>query len=86
MALAEIETAHQPIDTAKLAWVIKWVASVIQIFGYTATAFGFTPWNVYLFLVGVIGWLIVGLLWKDRAIILIHVIAAAAMMVGVAAG
>jgi hypothetical protein len=66
----------------QVAFVIKWLASVIQIFGYTATAFALTPWNIYLFLAGLIGWLVVGLLWNDRAIILIHLVAFGAMTVG----
>ena len=68
----------------KIAFVIKWLASVIQILGYSATAFGLTPWNIYLFLVGLAGWLVVGLLWSDRAIILIHLVALCAMFIGLA--
>lgn len=68
----------------KLAFAIKWVASIIQIAGYTTTAFELTPWNVYLFLVGLIGWFIVGVLWNDRAIMLIHIVALGAMIVGIA--
>ncbi|MEM7291309.1 MAG: DUF6552 family protein [Pseudomonadota bacterium] len=66
------------------AFAIKWVASIIQIFGYAATAFGMTPLNIYLFLAGLIGWFIVGVMWNDRAIMLIHIIALGAMFVGLA--
>ncbi|NNE51773.1 MAG: ubiquinone biosynthesis methyltransferase UbiE [Sulfitobacter sp.] len=61
---------------------VKWGASVVQIFGYAATAFGMTPLNIYLFLVGLVGWFTVGLFWRDRAIMLIHVVALAAMIAG----
>jgi len=67
-----------------IAFVVKWAASVIQILGYTATAVGWTPWNLYLFLVGVLGWFAVGVLWNDRAIMLIHIIAFGAMVTGMA--
>lgn len=67
---------------ARIAFLIKWVASVVQIGGYTATAFDWTPWNIYLFLFGLLGWLSVGVLWNDRAIILIHVIALVMMIAG----
>ncbi|GGX43785.1 hypothetical protein GCM10007385_09630 [Tateyamaria omphalii] len=63
---------------------IKWGASVIQIFGYAATAVGLAPLNMYLFLAGLIGWLIVGWRWNDMAMTLIHVIALAAMVIGLA--
>lgn len=68
--------------TGRIAFFVKWVASIIQIMGYTATAFGWTPWNLYLFLVGVFGWFAVGLLWNDRAIMLIHIVALGAMLAG----
>jgi hypothetical protein len=72
------------ISRGTLAFAIKWVASIIQILGYTATAFGYTPLNIYLFLVGLLGWFAVGVMWNDRAIMLIHVIALGAMFVGLA--
>lgn len=68
------------------AFWIKWVSSFVQIGGYGATAFGWTPWNVYLFLLGVLGWLSVGVLWNDRAIMLIHVVAFAILLAGMSTG
>ena len=78
-------TAAQPAPRAesRLAFAIKWAASVLQILGYTATAFGLTPWNLGFFFAGLIGWFTVGLLWNDRAIILIHAVALIAMIAGV---
>ena len=69
-------------DRARLTFVVKWAASIVQILGYTATGFGLAPWNIYLFLVGLLGWLAVGVLWRDRAIILIHLVALGAMVAG----
>jgi len=68
--------------TDRLAFWVKWIASIVQIMGYTATAFGWTPWNLYLFIVGVLGWFTVGILWHDRAIMLIHIVALGAMVAG----
>jgi hypothetical protein len=61
---------------------LKWGASIMQIFGYAATALGATPLNLYLFLGGLLGWFAVGYFWRDRAIMLIHVVALGAMLVG----
>lgn len=72
--------ALQP--TGPVSFYVKWVASVVQIMGYAATAFGMTPLNIYLFLIGLVGWLAVGIFWNDRAIMLIHFIALGAMIVG----
>ncbi|MFW8633786.1 DUF6552 family protein [Cribrihabitans pelagius] len=63
-------------------FVLKWAASVIQILGYAATAWGAHPWNIYLFFAGLTGWFLVGVLWNDRAIMLIHAVALGAMVVG----
>lgn len=65
---------------------IKWVASIAQILGYGATAMGAMPLNLWFFLAGIIGWFIVGLRWNDRAIMLIHIVALGAMLVGLWVG
>lgn len=78
---------HLPkIEREQGVTLLKWIASLIQIMGYSATAFGMTPLNIYLFLAGLIGWFTVGFLWKDKAIMLIHVVALFAMLVGLVSG
>ena len=61
---------------------VKWGASIAQILGYGATAMGAHPVNLYFFALGLVGWFIVGLRWNDRAIMLLHVVAGAAMLTG----
>ena len=73
---------HGQIDKA---FAIKLVSSIIQIPGYTATGFQLHPWNAYTFIVGLIGWFIVGVLWNDRAIMLIHLVAFSALLSGIVA-
>ncbi len=63
--------------------VIKWTASLAQIIGYSATGLGWVPLNIGFFLVGLLGWLAVGVLWKDKALILVHLVALVAMIGGV---
>lgn len=70
----------------RMITIVKWAASIVQILGYTATGFGWTPLNLYLFLVGVVGWFAVGFLWKDKALMLVHLVALAAMLAGMANG
>ena len=70
----------------RLVFWVKWSASIVQIMGYAATGFGWTPWNLYLFLVGVVGWFAVGALWRDTALMLVHLVALGAMIVGMASG
>jgi hypothetical protein len=73
------------VSSERIAFAIKWAASVIQVLGYTATGLGWTPWNLYLFVVGVLGWFAVGVFWNDKAIMLIHIVALAAMIAGMSA-
>ncbi|MEP5728985.1 MAG: DUF6552 family protein [Sulfitobacter sp.] len=82
-----ISTLHlhqyfRPLNRERSIWALKWAASVVQIAGYTTTALGLTPLNIYLFLIGLIGWFTVGLMWRDKAIMLIHLVALGAMIVG----
>lgn len=53
--------------------VIKWVATVIQLIGYGLTGLNIVPWNVFAFVVGIILWFLVGVMWKDRAIMVVHI-------------
>ena len=73
---------YTKLNKDQVTFVMKWLSSIIQIFGYLATALQLTPLNMYLFSVGIIGWFIVGLLWNDKAIIMIHVVAFGAMIIG----
>ncbi|WP_342071647.1 DUF6552 family protein [Yoonia algicola] len=81
---SDVITAHPRFD--RVVFVVKWGASIIQIMGYTATGFGWTPWNLYLFLMGVLGWFAVGALWNDKALMLVHLVALGAMIAGMASG
>jgi hypothetical protein len=53
--------------------VVKWVATAIQLVGYGLTGLNIVPWNVFAFIVGIILWFLVGIMWKDRAIMVVHV-------------
>ncbi|GIT85997.1 DUF6552 family protein [Roseobacter sp. OBYS 0001] len=66
----------KPVD------VLKWVATVIQLMGYGLTGLGITPWNIFAFIVGIILWFLVGVLWKDRAIMVVHLGAFIAIVAG----
>lgn len=61
---------------------VKWLASAAQIGGYTLTGIGWTPWNIPLFLIGVLGWLAIGVMWRDKALVLLHIVALAALIAG----
>ena len=52
---------------------VKWIATIIQLIGYGLTGLNYTPWNIYAFVVGIILWFAVGIMWKDKAIMIVHV-------------
>lgn len=62
--------------------IIKWVATAIQLIGYGLTGLNIVPWNVFAFFIGIILWFLVGYLWKDKAIMVVHVGAFAAILAG----
>ncbi|MBZ0128903.1 MAG: ubiquinone biosynthesis methyltransferase UbiE [Rhodobacteraceae bacterium] len=62
--------------------IVKWVATVVQLVGYALTGLNVVPWNVFAFIIGIILWFLVGVMWKDRAIMVVHVGAFIAISAG----
>lgn len=62
--------------------VVKWVATVVQLVGYGLTGLNIVPWNVFAFIVGIVLWFLVGVMWKDRAIMVVHLGAFIAIVAG----
>ena len=56
-----------------LSWYVKWIASLFILVGMSIRGVeGLQFYDLLMSLIGVTGWLIVGLLWKDRALILLN--------------
>ena len=65
-------------------WYIKWAASILILMAMVLRAIGDYPFtDMCLSLVGCIGWLIVAMLWKDRALIVLNSIAAFILITGI---
>ena len=62
--------------------IVKWLATVVQLLGYGLTGLGYTPFNIYALLVGIVLWFIVGVCWKDRAIMVVHIGAFLSLLLG----
>jgi len=58
-----------------LSWYIKWVSSIFIIVGMALTSANIFPLNIYIHGIGVTGWLIVGMLWHDRALVFLNGVA-----------
>jgi hypothetical protein len=66
-----------------LSWYIKWTGSMFLIVSMMMTSANIFPLNLYVALVGMIGWLIVGILWHDRALIVLNAVSVAIYGVGI---
>ena len=66
----------KPVD------IVKWIATVIQLIGYGLTGLNIVPWNVLAFVIGIFLWFVVGFMWKDRAIMVVHVGAFVSLFAG----
>lgn len=62
--------------------IVKWIATVVQLVGYGLTGLNIVPWNVFAFIMGIILWFLVGVMWKDRAIMVVHIGAFGALVAG----
>ena len=56
-----------------LSWYLKWIASVFILASMSIRGIeGLQLYDIILSIIGVSGWMVVGLLWKDRALILLN--------------
>jgi|TARA_B110000444_G_scaffold260514_1_gene307796 hypothetical protein len=56
-----------------LSWYIKWIASVFILSSMSIRGVpGLQFYDLVLSLIGVCGWMVVGFLWKDRALMLLN--------------
>lgn len=57
-----------------LSWYIKWTASLFVLIGVACRSVEEVPkiYDVYFSFIGVTGWFLVGMLWHDRALILLN--------------
>ena len=66
-----------------LDWYIKWIASVCILISIAfRAADGYILWDLAFGTLGVIGWLIVSILWRDRALILLNGVSLMMLVVG----
>ena len=77
LSVGEIKNSKRIIKSATpkgdLSWYIKWIASAFILVSMTIRGVeGLQFYDLVLSLFGVIGWFIVGMMWKDRALILLN--------------
>ena len=79
MELKEHENLSKTSTPSKhqhpLSWYVKWAASITLIVAMILTANNLYPYNLFLHFLGIGGWLIVSVIWNDRALIVINAVA-----------
>jgi len=65
-----------------LSWYVKWVSVFFVIAGWMLNSINLFPYSVMVQLIGVAGWLWVGFLWHDRALIVLNSIGVAILTMG----
>jgi hypothetical protein len=58
--------------THDLSWYVKWIASLFVMIAWMLSSANLYPYNIMIQIVGVAGWLWVGYLWHDRAIMVLN--------------
>jgi hypothetical protein len=81
----ELENSNRIFKSATpkytLDWYVKWVASFFILISMSMRGIeGLQMYDLYFSLIGVTGWYIVGVLWKDRALILLNGVGVALLL------
>ena len=66
-----------------LSWYLKWASSFVLIIAMILTTNNLYPYNMFLQLIGLAGWLWVSIIWNDRALIIVNAVAVAIFLNGI---
>ena len=66
-----------------LSWYVKWVSVMFILIATSARSVGTIPHiDLWFGLIGTVGWLWVGMLWHDRALIFLNAVLVTLIVVG----
>ena len=88
---SEIELKTHEIATKTVTplhtvdWYIKWVSSIILMVGMVLASNNLFPWNIIVQAIGIAGWLIVSVMWNDRALIIVNAVGVVILLNGLVA-
>ena len=83
----ELENSNRIFKSATpkydLSWYVKWLSSILILVALTIRAADYPRiYDMWFGFFGMIGWTYVGILWKDRAIIIMNVISTILLAIG----
>ena len=74
--------AVKAIHARSLSWYLMWAGTICILSGAACTCFEIIPLNIILSGTGWLFWLVVGVLWWDRALILLNIIVSSIYFIG----
>ena len=80
-----MKEAVKRFKTPKLTkdWYIKWASSIVILFAMSLRSTGEFPFaDMVLSFIGCAGWISIGIMWKDKAIMVVHVGAFISLLIG----
>lgn len=63
-------------------FVLEWAITVILIVGVALTSFNIFPLNLWISLVGNIGWLYLGWVWRKWSLLVVQLVITAIYIIG----
>ena len=67
-----------------LSWYIKWVSSIMLMIAVCFRAADLNHmFDLYFSFIGTGGWLVVGFLWHDRALIFLNAVLSTVLLIGI---
>jgi len=76
---------HKVTPRHDLTWYVKWISCVFVLVAVACRSVEEVPkiYDVVFSLVGTLGWLWVGYIWHDRALLMVNGVACAALAMGI---
>ena len=69
---------YKPVD-----WYVKWISTIFILTGMVLrTTQQFVFIDITVSLIGAMGWMAVGIMWKDKALTLLNVVASTILFIG----
>ena len=81
--MSEDNKVHKVTPKGDLSWYVKWISVFFVIVGWLLHSVNLYPYNIIVQVIGVAGWLWVGYLWHDRALIVLNSIGIAVLGLGI---
>lgn len=63
-------------------FILEWAITIILIIGVALTSFNIFPLNLWISLIGNIGWLYLGYIWKKWSLLVVQLVITAIYIVG----